>query len=434
MIYFQSGSETADLSSSDLRAGLFEALDRLGPRKRVLAIPPDFTRFPSRSGELTKGAYDYYGSALRDILPALGTHEAMTAVQIETMFPGVPPELFRVHDWRGGVKTIGTLNAALVSDLSGGVAAFDWPVQLDRLIVEGGHDLILSIGQVVPHEVMGMANYTKNLFVGCGGPESINKSHYIGALCGLENLMGVADTPPRRLLNHAWKAFASQLPVLWVQTVVAQDEKGALATRGLFISDDEEAFRLAADLSSRVNCTRLEEPIGKAVVYLDPSEFKSTWVGNKAIYRTRMALADGAELLVLAPGVSCFGEDHAFDDLIRKYGYRGTEATLAAVAEHEDLASSLAVAAHLIHGSSEGRFRITYCPGHLSKRDVESVGFGFRDLGEAMKAYDPGLLREGWNKLASGERIFFISNPALGLWASPRVTHAAEGQRGRGVS
>jgi nickel-dependent lactate racemase len=420
MTYFRSGSETASLSSADLRAGLFEALDRLGPRKRVLAIPPDFTRYHSRAGELTRAAYDYYGSALCDIMPALGTHGAMSPSQIETMFPGVPPELFRVHDWRGGVRTIGTMAASLVSELSGGLADFDWPVQLDRLVVEGGHDLILSIGQVVPHEVMGMANYTKNLLVGCGGPESINKSHYIGALCGLESLMGVADTPPRRLLNQAWKAFASELPVLWVQTVVSQDEEGKLATRGLFIGDDEEAFLLAAELSSRVNCTRLAEPVRKAVVYLDPLEYKSTWVGNKAIYRSRRALADGAELLILAPGLSCFGEDPAFDALIRKYGYRGTPATLAAVARGGELSSNLAVAAHLIHGSSEGRFRITYCPGHLTREEVESVGLGYRSLDEAMAAYDPKLLREGWNDSGSGERIFFISNPALGLWSSPR--------------
>jgi Uncharacterized conserved protein len=419
MLYFRAGSEKAELSSEELRAGLIQALQAIGPRRRVLAVPPDFTRYHSRSGELTRFAYDYYGDALCDIIPALGTHEPMSGSEIERMFPGVPKELFRVHDWRRGVKTIGTVSGPEVERISGGAASFDWPVQLDRLAAEGGHDLVLSIGQVVPHEVMGMANYTKNMLVGLGGPESINKTHFIGALCGLESLMGVADTAPRRLLDHGWRAFASSIPMLWVLTVVGRAADGRLVVRGLFVGDDEEAFLAAAELAAKVNVERLDAPAKKALVWLDPEEYKSTWLGNKAIYRLRMAMADSGELLVLAPGLCRFGEDPAFDRLIRKYGYRGTAATLEAVRENADLAESLAVAAHLIHGSSEGRFRITYCPGHLSRGEIESAGFGYGDLGEAMAAYRPDALRDGWNELGSGERIFFVANPALGLWSRP---------------
>ncbi len=130
----------------------------------------------------------------------------------------------------------------------------------------------------------------------------------------------------------------------------------------------------------KVNFTVLDEAPRKMVVYLDPEEFHSTWLGNKAVYRTRMAIADGGELIVLAPGVKTFGEDRQIDGLIRKYGYTGTPRVMQLVRETEDLPKNLSAAAHLIHGSSEGRFRITYCPGHLSREEIESVGYGYADL------------------------------------------------------
>jgi hypothetical protein len=206
------------------------------------------------------------------------------------------------------------------------------------------------------------------------------------------------------------------LPIVYVQTVVGRRADGTLAVRGLYIGDDIECFQLAAELSLKVNFEIVDEPIKKAVVYLDPSEFHSTWLGNKAVYRTRMALADNAELIVLAPGVKEFGEDKTIDSLIRKYGYRGTPATLAAVNAHPDLANDLSAAAHLIHGSSEGRFKITWCPGHLTKEEVEGVGFSYGDLNAMLARYDPNKLSLGINHV-DGEEIFFISNPGLGLWA-----------------
>ena len=129
-----------------------------------------------------------------------------------------------------------------------------------------------------------------------------------------------------------------------------------------------------------------------------------------------MALADGAELIVLAPGVKEFGEDKTIDALIRKYGYRGTPATLQAVEANADLAGDLSAAAHLIHGSSEGRFTITWCPAHLSKEEIEGVGFNYGDLNAMLKRYDPKKLSHGLNQVG-GEEVFFIANPGLGLWA-----------------
>jgi nickel-dependent lactate racemase len=418
MIYYQSGSENTVLGPNDLEYGVYSAMVKLGPRKKVLAVPPDFTRFHSRAGDITTLIYNYYRENLKDILPALGTHSPMTGKELAEMFRGVPEDLFRVHDWRNDVITVGSVPSGFVSEITEGKLNYSWPAQLNKLIINGGHDLILSIGQVVPHEVVGMANYNKNLLVGTGGQEGINKSHFVGAVYGMEKMMGKADTPVRKLLNYASENFIKHLPVVYIHTVIGREESGKLVIRGLYIGDDYEVFKLAAELSLKVNFTILEKPLKKAVVYLDPSEFKSTWLGNKSIYRTRMAMADNGELIILAPGLREFGEDKEIDRLIRKYGYRGTPFTLKAVDDNLELKNNLSAAAHLIHGSSEGRFSITYCPGNLTREEIESVNFRYSDLNTMLKKYDPGKLREGVNSMPDGEEIYYISNPAVGLWAS----------------
>ena len=415
MIYFQRGSENENLTAADLNAGLCEALDKLGTRHKVLAVPPDITRFYSRAGELTRYAHQYYGEKLTDILPALGTHFAMSDPEMDRMFGDVPHDLFRVHDWRNDLVTLGRVPAEFVKEVSEGRLDYDWPAQVNQLLVDGGFDLILSIGQVVPHEVVGMANHNKNIFVGTGGAEGINKSHFLGAVYGMERMMGRADTPVRRVLDYASDHFAKDLSIVYVLTVVAAADGGQV-TRGLFIGDDAECFEKAAELSLKVNFQMLNEPLKKVVVYLDPHEFKSTWLGNKSIYRTRMAMADGGELIVLAPGLKEFGEDKEIDRLIRKYGYVGTPKILDLVRQNEDLQNNLSAAAHLIHGSSEGRFSVTYCPGHVSRGEIESVSLAYADLDEMIKKYDPKKLKDGFNRV-NGEDIFFISNPGMGLWS-----------------
>jgi len=415
-LYCSIGNVEADLSPEQLRELLTESLAQLGERSRVLAVPPDQSREHSRAGKLTSYAWSYYGDRLKAVLPALGTHTAMRPDQIARMFPDVPLGLFRVHNWRSDIETLGEVPAEFIRDQSEGKLSYAWPAQVNKLIAQGGFDLILSIGQVVPHEVIGMANFNKNILVGTGGREGINRSHYLGAVYGMERIMGRAQNPVRNVLNYASDHFLRHLPIVYVLTVVGSRADGGLAVRGLFIGDDIECFNRAAELSIKVNFEMLDEPIKKAVVYLDPREFHSTWLGNKAIYRTRMALADGAELIILGPGVKQFGEDKEIDRLIRKYGYHGTPATLEAVAANADLASDLSGAAHLIHGSPEGRFKITWCPGQLSKEEIEGVGFSYDDLKTMTARYDPEKLSHGYNQV-KGEEVFFIANPGLGLWA-----------------
>ncbi|MRR20587.1 DUF2088 domain-containing protein [bacterium] len=420
MIYYAEGGPERDLKKEEIGAALRAALGGFADRKRVLVLPPDITRAHSGAGLITELLWQQFGSKVQDILPALGTHVPMETGEISKMFGKVPHSLFREHNWRTDIEELGRIPSSFVSEATGGKLDFDYPIQVNRLIASGGHDLIISVGQVVPHEVTGMANFNKNVFVGCGGSEAINKSHFIGATYGIENILGTTDNPVRTVLNKASELTSGRLPLLYVLTVVSPDTVGNLVIRGLYIGDDIGCFEQASALSRKVNFTTLPQRLARVVVWLNPGEFKSTWLGNKSIYRTRMAIADGGEVVVLAPGVKTFGEDPAIDKLVRKYGYRTTPEILAFVEANEDLKENLGAAAHLLHGSPENRFRVTYAAGHLSREEVESVGYSFGDITELMKRYDPYSLTTGFHSTPDGEEFYFISNPATGLWKAER--------------
>ena len=418
MLHYAFGGPSVVLDEAALRAGVEAGLAKLPEAGRVLLIPPDITRRHSRAGELTRYAWQYLGDRIAAVIPALGTHAAMTDDELAAMFENMPRSLFQVHDWRNDVVTLGNVPADYVEKVSEGAVRFEYPAQVNRLLVQGGFDLILSMGQVVPHEVIGMAGHIKNILIGTGGKESIDRSHYLGSVYGMERIMGRVDTPVRRVLNRACELYLKDLPLVHVLTVLGPSDDG-LVTRGLYMGNDTECFKMAAELSLQVNLEMVEKPLSRVVVYLSPEEYRSTWLGNKSIYRTRMAIADGGELVVLAPGVKQFGEDPDIDRLIRKFGYKGTPRIMDAVDQETDLAGNLSAAAHLIHGSSEGRFRITYCPGGLTRREVESVGYEYGDLADAMRRYNPTRTEDGFFTTADGEEYFYIVNPAVGLWAHP---------------
>jgi nickel-dependent lactate racemase len=418
---FARGGVADNISTAEKREALAQALKVIGrPLRKVLVLPPDHTRLNSDAGELTRLLYELLSpKAEVDIMPTLGTHSAMTEAQLRMMFgDSIPLSRFKVHDWRNGVRQVGEVPGKLIHEWSEGLVDYDVRVEVSNLLF-AGYDLILSVGQIVPHEVAGMANYTKNIVVGAGGTDMINKSHFLGAAYGMERMMGRIETPVRRLLNYAVENFLRDLPIQFVLTVMEKDKAGGgMIMRGLYIGDDMETFALGSRLSQMVNLDLLDQPLKKVIVYLDPREFKSTWLGNKAVYRTRMAMADGGELVVLAPGLKEFGEDVEIDRLIRKYGYHGTPKTLAAVKANAELRNNLSAAAHLIHGSSEERFRITYCPGpQMSPEAIRSVGFAAGGLKAMLKRYRPDKLKDGPNRLPDGEELFYISSPALGLWA-----------------
>lgn len=384
--------------------------------KKVLLIPPDFTRFHSNAGLITNTYYHLLkDKAQVDILPALGTHVAVTKEQAEEMFGDIPYEKFIYHNWREDVVKIGEVPGEFLSEITEGLWKDPVSVEVNKLIMDPSYDLIVSIGQVVPHEVIGMANHSKNLFVGCGGSDMINKSHMVGAVYGMERMMGKDFTPVRRVFDYGLEHFLADRPILFVMTVTTAPG-GKIHTHGLFMGEKRAALEAAIALAQKKNIDFVDKGIKKCVVYLDPKEFKSTWLGNKAVYRTRMAVADDGDLIVLAPGVEKFGEDPTNDKLIRKYGYCGRLKTLELFKTEEDLQQNMGTAAHLIHGSSDGRFRITYAVKNISKEEIAGVHFIPADYDEMAAKYDPAKLTYGWNTMPDGEEIYFIPNPALGLW------------------
>ena len=399
------------ITKEELYSALDKWLESVCDVKSVLLIPPDITRRHSKAGEITSYIYKKLSKKCRvKLLIALGSHIGMDEEECREMFDGVPMADIINHDWRRDVVNIGSVPAEFVREASGGCCDFPVHAEVNKEIISG-YDKVVSIGQVVPHEVVGMANGNKNIFVGCGGSSMINASHFLGAVCDMEKLMGRADSPVRRVFNYAEEKYLKDIDITYILNVL---EGGKI--RGLFIGKGREPFQEAAELSRSLNLIYLNKPIKKAVVNLDPGEYRSTWLGNKAIYRTRMAIADGGELIILAKGVERFGEDAEVDRLIRKYGYRGREEVLRLALDKEDLKNNLCAAAHLIHGSSNGRFSITYAAGKLTRQEVEGVGFGYADYEDTAKKYCPESLREGVNYVG-GEEVFYIPNPAVGLWA-----------------
>ena len=395
-----------------LRGLLLDQLGGIGGK--ILVVPPDITRLPSNAGELTKILYQIWletkGKQF-DILPAIGTHTPMTKNQIKIMFGDLDRANYYDHNWRTDLSQLGHIPSYLVNEVSNGKVDYDIPVAVNRRIVEGGYDLILSIGQVIPHEVVGMANGFKNILIGTGGWEMIHKSHFLGAADGIERLLGQINTSVRQIFNYARDNFLKKIGIIYIMTVMEASKSGDMIMRGLFVGDDHQTFEKAAKLSQVVNINWLDKPLKQVVVYLDPLEFKSTWLGNKAIYRTRMAIADDGELIVIAPGLKEFGEDPEIDYLIRKYGYSGTNTTLQQVSENEDLQTNLSAAAHLIHGTSDGRFHVTYATSGLSREEIEGVGYEWADVNQMISQFNIGQLASGFN-----DDLFFINNPAQGLW------------------
>jgi len=412
MIYEYEGG----IPEKELREALAKSLEGRKLNK-VLILPPDFTRMYSGAGKITEIYYDLLKDTCQvDIMPALGTHVPMTEGEWKAFFGSVPFDRMLVHNWRTDVVKVGEVPGEFVSQVSEGLVTTGIDVEVNKRLLDPSYDLILSVGQVVPHEVVGMANYGKNIFVGCGGSSMINSSHMLGAFYGMERIMGKDFSPVRRVFDYAEQNFLMHIPLLYVLTTTTN--KGDDVTiHGLYIGRERSNFEAAVKKSQEINLTHMKERLQKVVVYLDPREFKSTWLGNKAIYRTRMAIADGGELIVLAPAVGHFGEDAENDKLIRKYGYVGRENVLKLVDEpaNEDLRQNLSVAAHLIHGSSDGRFKITYCAGKLTEEEVRGAAFNYAPYEEMAAKYDPKKLTDGFNTV-DGEEIFYISNPALGLW------------------
>lgn len=386
--------------------------------KKVLLLPPDITRAHSGAGWITEMFYNFFAeTADVYVIPTLGQHVPHTVDQNQWMFGSIPENKIIKHNWRTDGKRLGTIPAEYVEKTTQGKANWEIPVSINKHVLEGSWDLIVNVGHVVPHEVLGFANHNKNYFIGLGGKETICASHMAAACYGIENNLGSLVTPLRHCYNKAENEFLSHLPDVYIQVVMAYNDVGQLVHTGFYCGDDIDTYLLAAKQSMAENIT-IVPPLKKVVAIMQGDEFFSTWVANKAIYRTRKAMADGGELIIIAPGLKRFGEQDEVDAIIRKYGYSGTEKVMRLWKENADLQDLTHATAHLIHGSSEDRFKITYAPGHLTKEEVESVNFSYLDYNEAMEKYSPEKLKNGFNTLPNGEEVFFISTPSAGLWTT----------------
>ena len=387
--------------------------------KRVLLLPPDITRMHSGAGRLTEFLYQRLADeADVHVIPTLGQHLPHTAVENRQMFGSIPNERIHSHDWRGGCVEVGEIPGRFVDEATQGAADWSLPIVLNRSLMEEPWDLIINVGHVVPHEVLGFANHNKNYFIGLGGKDLICAAHMAAASCGIENNLGNLITPVRACFNRAEDEYLDKLPDFYVQVVLARNDRDELVHSGVYVGDDLETYLGAARQSREQNITLFDEPVQKIVCVMQGDEFFSTWVANKSIYRTRMALADGGELIVIAPGLKRFGEQPEVDAFIRKYGYVGTERVMDLYRQNADMQDLGHATAHLMHGSSEGRFNIRYAPGRLTKAEIEGVNFGYADIDETIARYRPDECSIGWNTTADGERFYFIPTPSAGLWAT----------------
>jgi nickel-dependent lactate racemase len=421
MAWFFERSE--EITANRLKELVFQSAEKClehihSSPKKVLLLPPDITRGHSGAGTITNLLYHFFAS-IADVylMPTLGQHLPHTPEQNLWMFGDIPEEKILVHDWIKDGKHLGAIPASYVENITGGKANWEIPVNVNRLLMEEKWDIILNIGHVVPHEVLGFANHNKNYFIGLGGKEMICASHMAAACYGIENNLGNFVTPLRHCFNKAESEYLGKLPDAYIQVVMKYNSTGKLVHSGYYCGDDVDTYLLAAEQSKAENIT-IVPPLKKVIAVMQGDEFFSTWVANKAIYRTRKAMADGGELIIIAPGLKRFGEQDAVDKIIRKYGYSGTPNIMKAWKENEELQDLTHTTAHLIHGSSEGRFNITYAPGHLSKEEIEGVNFNYLDYQQAIDHYDPDKMKDGFNTMPDGEEVYFISTPSAGLWTT----------------
>lgn len=409
------------LSPEDVQAALESLLAPMrGKLRKVLLLPPDYTRVYSGVGAITAQCYRMFSAFCQvDVMPALGTHDPMSEAEVLEMFEGaIDPGEILCHNWREDVVKLGEVPADVVRKATEGLFDEAIDVEVNRRLLDPSYDLIVSLGQVIPHEVAGIANYSKNIFVGCGGSRMIHRVHLMSAAWGIRRVLGEEHSVVRAIFDYAQENFIAQLPLVYLMTVSTPLD-GVNRLRGLYIGQGRGLFGQAAKQSAALNINVVERSPRKVVAYMDEKEFKTTWVGNKAVYRSCMLIASGGELVILAPGVRKFGEDMDNDALIRKHGYKGTRQTLEAMEADLALAASGGAAAHLMHGSPDGVFTVTYAVQHLSQAEIESVGYQYQPLSEAMARYLPnGFLPDGFHRTADGEEYYFLGHPAAGLWKS----------------
>ena len=382
----QRSAEGLDLST--LTEIVEQTLEVVQPGERVLAIIPDKTRddnthllFPIATECLTKR-----GFATFDALVAQGTHPPMSASQKFSKIgaDGFSGQLFD-HRWDqpDELITIGELSAGTVRELTNGLIDTAVPVSINKLLAPGIYDTVIVFGATVPHEVAGFAGGAKYLFPGVAGPELTHMTHWLGALAGIENIIGQVDTPTRRLIEAATDLI--QARIISLNTVVTRTSDDELVTYALFGGDIREAFRRAAEVSRQVHIRYTGRKYKKVIALLDP-HYDELWVGGKASYKLGAIIEEGGELIIYAPHLTRLSETHGA--LIEKYGYAPLESVRDMLGVSEELRENLCIAAHLAHVAYAGRldeqgkvvprYRITMATG-LDEVTCRRVNLGYLD-------------------------------------------------------
>jgi nickel-dependent lactate racemase len=393
------GSSEGELDPAILSKIIEEALDVVAPEERVLAIIPDKTRddntdllFPVATHVLNKRKVKSF-----DVLVAQGTHPPMSHEQKLSKL-GLREFSGSLFDHRWDIPdeliTLGELSGDQVAELTGGLISEPVSVSLNKLLAPGDYDRVLIFGATVPHEVAGFAGGAKYFFPGVAGPELTHTTHWLGALAGIENIIGEVETPTRHMIEAAADFVPAK--IISLNTVVSRNEESRLITYGLFAGDVRETFRRAAEISRLVHIRYTGRKYQRVIALLD-SHYDEMWVGGKASYKLGAVIEDGGELIIYAPQLTKLSETHGA--LIEKYGYAPLESVRDMLGVSQELRENLCIAAHLAHVSYAGRvdddgrvvprYRITMATG-LDEATCKRVNLGYLDY----RSFDPEALRD----------------------------------------
>ncbi len=385
--------------------------------KRVLLIVPDATRtaplpllFDAIYNKLQLVAAQF------DVLVALGTHPPMSEQQICKML-GIQPQqrgreyglvqLFN-HQWDRPqrLKKLGTLTKTETEEITDGRLVLDVPVTINSRIDD--YDILLVLGPVFPHEVVGFSGGNKYFFPGISGPELLNFFHWLGALITNVEMIGIKETAVRHVVDQA----AAMIPIQRRCLAFVVNEQAR--PFGLFYGIPEEAWSAAADLSARVHITRYKQPF-QQVLSCAPPMYDELWVAGKCLYKLEPVVADGGELIIYAPHMSVISATHGH--WIEKIGYHVRDYFTRQWDQFKDV--PWGVLAHSTHVRGGGTFedgiekpRIQVTLASAIPRDVcERINLGYRDpqsidVEEFADREDEGILLVR----KAGERLYRLED------------------------
>ena len=433
------GSTTKTLNAEDVQELLARGLESLPlDGQRVLVIIPDGTR-TAPIPLLFRLLYEQIGRrvARLDYLIALGTHPPMdeqaiahlvgvSAAERAERYPNVT--IFN-HRWNvpDALQTIGTISREEAAQLSDGLLSTEVPVVLNRLV--GEYDQLVICGPVFPHEVVGFSGGAKYFFPGIAGAEIVNFTHWLGALVTSMRLIGVKDTPVRRVIHRAAEFIPK--PVLLVALVL----KGS-ALHGVYIGPVRDAWSAAADLSAQLNIVWVPRSF-RRVLSMPAEIYDDLWTAAKAMYKTEPAIADGGEVIIYAPHITEISYTHG--KLIDQVGYHVRDYFVKQWERFKDVPGG--ILAHSTHVKGQGtydsasaietpRIQVTLATG-IPEARCRLVNLGYADYRTINPAEWANREAEGILLVPHAGEMLYRSAALDGSSAEARPNGAAWGDLAR---